>query len=167
MTTEGTELVVTTDYVRARSVQGLDDKNLSFDNVINQPVVIGFFSGLLLSQVQSLFGSSHNAQLALTSLAFTLVALLVARLYLNTLGALTWGVSPRWMSVWLRFLNFFIFTSMLCTTNFFVRTLSDTVQTSLLAWHESLAFVYASMLSLFYVLDLYSSLVIDDVRPKT
>ena len=141
-------------YERDRAQQGLDSHSLNFDQILRQPALIGFLSGILLSQFQILFEHSHHLQLAITSLSLTIIFLALSRFYLDTLGVISWRLSERWSIIWMKFLNFFIFTSMLLTTTFFVHWLQATVQTNLLQTHEAFAFVCLSLLSLFYVSDL-------------
>lgn len=145
-------------FEKDRASQGLDDASLDFRKILHQPVIIGFFSGILLSQIQSLFGEAHHIQLAITSLAVTLVVMVVARFYLDWFAIASWRLSARWMRIWMQFLNFFIFTSVLLTTTFFVHALSASISTSLFNWHESLSFVYISILLIFYFGDLQTQI---------
>jgi len=145
-------------FERERREQGLDDSHLTFRNILHQPGLIGFFSGILLSQIEGLFGYGHEIQLAITSLAVTLVIMTVARFYLDFFALASWRLSARWMRIWMQFLQFFIFTSALFTTTFFVQALKASVSTSLFVWHESLAFVFISILLLYYFADLQSQI---------
>ena len=145
-------------YERDLARQGLDNESLNFGSILRQPVLIGFFSGILLGQAQILFGHGHDLQLAVTSLALTVIFMTVSRFYLDTLGIISWRLSERWSKIWMKFLNFFIFTSAMLTTTFLVHWLQETVQTNLLQTDEAFAFVYVSILSLFYFTNIHEQI---------
>jgi len=139
--------------------QGLDSDNLTFGSILRQPVLMGFFSGILLGQFNVLFGDGHHMQRAITAFALTVIFLAVSRFYLDTLGIISWRLSERWARVWMQILNFFIFTSFLLTTTFLVHWLQDTAHTNLLQVHEALTFVLVSVVALFYFSDLQSQIL--------
>jgi len=147
-------------YEKDRALEGLDNASLGFGKILREPALIAFFSGILLSQVRELFDDAHHIQLAITSLAITLVIMVVARFYLDWMAIASWRLSARWMHVWMRTLQFFIFTAVLLTTTFFINALSESVKTTLFNYHESMSFVYISILFIFYFGDLQTQIAL-------
>lgn len=137
-----------------RRSQGLGEDQLGVQKILHGPAIIGFFAGVLLSQVRELFGRAHTLQLAISSLAITLIVMLGARFYLNWLSMSSATLSKSWVRIWMRFLNFVIFTSVLLTTTFFVNAMSESVRTSLFLWYESLVFVCVCVLLIIFFGDL-------------
>jgi hypothetical protein len=154
------------EYNASRKAEGLSTDSLTFNRIVQQTVLVGFFSGMLVNQMQALYAGgagvattpAQNRALALTSFSATMVGLAAARFYLDTAGLAAWRTSLRWTRVWMRFLNFFIFTAMLTTTNFVIRVISDGANTNTFVWYETLAFIYLFMLTVFFLFDVLGEL---------
>jgi len=120
-------------------------------------LLIGFFSGLVFSQLGTLAPETKQRQLMVICVSLTLLSLSAERIYLRTVGKWEWVAANRWAKVWMQFMRFFTVLLVFLSTNFIINTVSSSIQSTPLSWFASLAFIYVVMLSIVYFLHLMPS----------
>ena len=145
------------EYASARQQEGLSTSDLNFGAVINRSIaaLIGFFTGLMYSQISSFSSGSKTIHMAAMSLSVVLVVLAAERIFLNTFGETSWIMSKNWTTVLMQFMRFFTVFMVFITTNFFLSVFGEKTKTAELTVCELIALVVISMLSFFFFMNAY------------
>lgn len=147
-----------TKYDEDRERYGVDDARLGAGSVASQATtaIIGFFSYVLFEKALNIAPVDQEWQATIVFLAATLVVLSIQRCYFSFVGYSIWRANPQWSVLTMRFLSFVTLVMLFIATHFLSDAVTHSWRTWHLSWLEGLAAIVATVLLVFYWVNIYA-----------
>lgn len=146
------------EYTAALAAQNLRPQDLTAAAIVGRTssVLIGFATSFIYIQVAGFMKGTKTWQMAAMSLSVALLILAAQRFYLSTVGKASFAMNPEWAKVWMPAFRIFTIIIVFLAVSFGFSIFKELTETSQLSGLESIALIYVTLLSFFYLAKTYS-----------